>query len=131
MGVLGTATGLLFIDPEIRSLFDQFIAILGMFLGVLAGLFALGVTSRRASALGSLIGAVTAILLLASIALAAKVESGVGQGLREVFDHIGVPYRVHPYLYAFHWDPRMLRCRLFGQFGFSLSEAESQRFDAV
>ncbi len=57
MGILGTAAGLLFVDPTIKSLFDQFIGILGMFLGVLAGLFALGATTKRANGPGSLIGA--------------------------------------------------------------------------
>jgi solute:Na+ symporter, SSS family len=56
-GVLGTMLGLLFIDPSNRSLFDSFIKVIGLFMGVLGGLFALGVLTRRASPWGSLLGA--------------------------------------------------------------------------
>ncbi|UCD51105.1 MAG: sodium/solute symporter [Phycisphaerales bacterium] len=58
-GVAGTVLGLLFIDPDNRSLFDSFIKVIGLFMGVLGGLFALGVLTRRATGLGSLLGALT------------------------------------------------------------------------
>ena len=57
MGVIGTLIGLVFVDPEIKSLFDTFVKIIGLFMGVLGGLFVLGVMTRRANAFGSLTGA--------------------------------------------------------------------------
>ncbi len=57
MGVLGTLFGLVFVDPEIKSLFDAFIKVIGLFMGVLGGLFVLGVLTRRANAFGALTGA--------------------------------------------------------------------------
>ena len=101
MGVLGTAAGLIFINPEIKSLFDEFIGILGMFLGVLAGLFALGATTRRANGVGSLIGALTAILFMMSLFFASK-DNSLGVYCRSWFDFFGWEiYRVNGYLYAF------------------------------
>lgn len=47
MGVLGTLLGLVFVDPQIRSLFDAFIKVIGLFMGVLGGLFVLGVSTLR------------------------------------------------------------------------------------
>lgn len=101
MGLLGTAAGLIFINPEIKSLFDEFIGILGMFLGVLAGLFALGATTRRANGVGSLIGALTAILFMMALFFAGK-DNSVGIYCRSWFDFFGLGiYRVNGYLYAF------------------------------
>ena len=101
MGLLGTAAGLIFIDPGIKSLFDEFIGILGMFLGVLAGLFALGATTRRANGVGSLIGALSAILFMIALFFAAK-DNPVGIFFRGWFDFFGLEiYRVNGYLYAF------------------------------
>jgi len=57
MGVLGTLFGLLFVSPDIRSLFDAFLKVIGLFMGVLGGLFILGALTRRANAPGALIGA--------------------------------------------------------------------------
>jgi Na+/proline symporter len=57
MGVIGTALGLVFVDPEIKSLFDAFIKVIGLFMGVLGGLFVLGALSRRANASGAMAGA--------------------------------------------------------------------------
>ena len=58
LGTAGTLLGLLFVDPQIRSLFDQFLKMIGLFMGVLGGLFALGVLTRRANGPGTLAGAV-------------------------------------------------------------------------
>jgi Na+/proline symporter len=102
MGVLGTGTGLLFVNPDIKSLFDQFIGILGLFLGVLAGLFALGATTRRANGPGSLVGAVTAIVAMILIVFASRDQSILGIDVRQCFDLVGCEiYRVSGYLYAF------------------------------
>lgn len=57
-GVGGTLLGLLFIDPSIKSLFDQFLKVVGLFMGVLGGLFAMGVLTTRCSGTGALIGLV-------------------------------------------------------------------------
>ncbi|QGJ70968.1 SSS sodium solute transporter [Planctomycetales bacterium 10988] len=57
MGVLGTLLGLIFVDPAIKSLFDTFIKVIGLFMGVLGGLFVLGVMTQRANAFGAMIGA--------------------------------------------------------------------------
>jgi Na+/proline symporter len=56
-GVAGTGLGLLFIDPANRSLFDSFLKVIGLFMGVLGGLFMLGMLTKRASGWGSLVGA--------------------------------------------------------------------------
>jgi SSS family transporter len=64
-GVAGTVLGVVFVNPEIRSLFDAFIKIIGLFMGVLGGLFILGAVSRRANATGAATGAfVGAIVML-------------------------------------------------------------------
>lgn len=57
IGVLGTLIGLVFVDPDIKSLFDTFIKVIGLFMGVLGGLFVLGALSRRANATGAMWGA--------------------------------------------------------------------------
>jgi len=57
MGVLGTLLGLVFVNPEIKSLFDAFIKVIGLFMGVLGGLFVLGVATRRAHGRGAFVGA--------------------------------------------------------------------------
>jgi len=58
VGIAGTAIGLLFVNPEIRSLFDQFLKVIGLFMGVLGGLFLLGILTRRATGTGAMVGAV-------------------------------------------------------------------------
>jgi Na+/proline symporter len=57
IGLLGTLLGVIFVDPEIKSLFDAFIKIIGLFMGVLGGLFVLGAMTRRATGVGALVGA--------------------------------------------------------------------------
>jgi solute:Na+ symporter, SSS family len=57
-GILGTGFALIFINPEIKSLFDEFLKIIGLFMGVLGGLFVLGVATTRANGTGAMIGAV-------------------------------------------------------------------------
>jgi len=58
IGVVGTLLGLVFVNPDIKSLFDAFIKVIGLFMGVLGGLFVLGALTRRANATGAMIGAV-------------------------------------------------------------------------
>ncbi|NND97862.1 MAG: sodium/solute symporter [Pirellulaceae bacterium] len=57
LGVLGTLLAVVFVDPDIKSLFDQFIKVIGLFMGVLGGLFVLGVMTRSANGPGALVGA--------------------------------------------------------------------------
>jgi SSS family transporter len=73
-GAAGTLLGLLFIDPAHRSLFDKFILVIGLFMGVLGGLFALGVLTRRASGWGSLVGAVAGALVMGLLPLFTKIS---------------------------------------------------------
>ncbi|MFN3166208.1 MAG: sodium:solute symporter family transporter [Phycisphaeraceae bacterium] len=58
IGVTGTGIGLFFVNPEIKSLFDEFLKIIGLFMGVLGGLFVLGVVTQRANGPGAFVGAV-------------------------------------------------------------------------
>nr|WP_246120231.1 sodium/solute symporter [Blastopirellula retiformator] len=57
IGVAGTSLGLMFADPSIRSLFDAFMQVIGLFMGVLGGLFLLGALTRRTTEAGAMIGA--------------------------------------------------------------------------
>jgi len=57
-GLAGTALALLFIKPDMRSLFDAFIKVIGLFMGVLGGLFMLGMLTRRANTQGATAGIV-------------------------------------------------------------------------
>lgn len=66
-GVAGTTFGLVFVNPNIRSLFDAFLMIIGLFMGVLGGLFLLGVMTRRANAFGALTGALVGAAVMISI----------------------------------------------------------------
>ena len=67
MGAAGTLLGLVFIDPEIKSLFDAFMMVIGLFMGVLGGLFVLGVLTRRATAFGAMTGALVGAAVMISI----------------------------------------------------------------
>jgi Na+/proline symporter len=73
-GVVGTLLGLLFVDPRIKSLFDQFIKVIGIFMGVLGGLFALGILTRRANGPGSLVGALTGALVVGLLPLFTRIQ---------------------------------------------------------
>ncbi len=60
LGVAATGTALWMAanQERIRSLWDAYMSILGLLMGVLAGLFALGIFTRRANWIGALVGAV-------------------------------------------------------------------------
>ena len=73
-GVLGTMLGLLFIDPNNKSLFDSFIKVIGLFMGVLGGLFGLGVMTRRANAWGSLLGALAGATVMGLLPLYSQIN---------------------------------------------------------
>jgi Na+/proline symporter len=57
LGTAGTLLGLLFVHPDIKSLFDEFLKVIGLFMGVLGGLFGLGILTRRTSGLAAFAGA--------------------------------------------------------------------------
>ncbi len=63
-GVIGTGAALLMADLDIQSLFDQYLRILGLTGGGLAGLLALGMFTRRGNAPGALTGAVASALVV-------------------------------------------------------------------
>ena len=58
VGIFGTGIALVMADTGIVSLWDQFNTILGLFTGGIAGLFVLGIFSRRANAFGAVAGLV-------------------------------------------------------------------------
>jgi SSS family solute:Na+ symporter len=62
LGIAGTGFALLFIKPDIKSLFDEFIRVIGLFMGVLGGLFVLGVMNKRANGFGAFTGGIVGAL---------------------------------------------------------------------
>jgi len=73
-GIVGTLLGLLFVAPDIKSLFDQFIKVVGLFMGVLGGLFCLGLLTRRANGWGTLIGALSGALIMGLIPIYTNIN---------------------------------------------------------
>ncbi|WP_286263166.1 sodium:solute symporter [Thalassotalea atypica] len=66
MGVLGTLAGLIFINPEIRSLMSAYFKVIGMFMGALGGLFILGALTKKANAFGALVGIFSGVATMVS-----------------------------------------------------------------
>ncbi len=64
LGVVGTSAALLMATFEIKSLWDLFLQVLGLFGGGLAGVFALGIFTRRAHGAGALIGVLASAIIL-------------------------------------------------------------------
>ena len=62
LGVLGVLLALLFASSDIKSLWDQFMKILGLFGGAMCGLFCLGIFTTRANGPGAIIGALAGAL---------------------------------------------------------------------
>lgn len=73
-GLAGTLLALVFIDPTIRSLFDAFLKVVGIFMGVLGGLFALGMLTRRATGPGALVGVVAGAAVMLALPLVSQVN---------------------------------------------------------
>ena len=63
-GLLGVVLALLFAYSDIKSLWDQFMTILGLLGGSMCGLFCLGIFTRRAHGTGAILGAMTGAVLL-------------------------------------------------------------------
>jgi Na+/proline symporter len=59
LGLMGMCLALLFATSDIKSLWDQFMMILGLFGGSMCGLFCLGIFTTRANGTGAIIGALT------------------------------------------------------------------------
>ena len=64
LGLLATASALFMATYEIQSLWDLFQMLIGLLGGSMAGLFVLGIFTRRANAPGALIGAVVGAVVL-------------------------------------------------------------------
>jgi len=63
-GIAGTALALVFASADIKSLLDQFFAVLGLFGGALGGMFLLGMFTRRAHGKGAVAGAIIGAITL-------------------------------------------------------------------
>ena len=64
VGIFATCAALVLAELDLKNLWDAFNTLIGLAASGLAGLFALGIFSRRANAPGALIGAVSSILVL-------------------------------------------------------------------
>jgi SSS family transporter len=69
LGILGTAIAMLMASIEIKYLWDFFIGIMGLLGGTLAGLFMLGIFTRKVGVLHAWIGAVASICTLLYVKL--------------------------------------------------------------
>jgi SSS family transporter len=63
-GVLGTGVALVMAKVQMASLWDFFMQLIGLTGGALAGLFALGIFTRRAHGVGAMVGAVCGVMTL-------------------------------------------------------------------
>jgi Na+/proline symporter len=64
VGLLGTAVAVVLAKADVRSLWEAFIAVIGLFGGTVSGLFLLGIFSRRAHGTGALVGALGSAALV-------------------------------------------------------------------
>ena len=67
LGVMGTTLALVIAFFPVESLWDIYLEIIGLLGGSIAGLFALGIFTKRASGNGALVGAVTSAALLFAV----------------------------------------------------------------
>ncbi len=74
-GTIGTGFGLYMAYLNSTSMLDQYFKILGLFGGGLAGLFALGIFTRRTTAAGALVGFVASAVLLAWVRYAFNIHA--------------------------------------------------------
>ncbi len=63
-GVLGTVFALLIASADIKSLWDTFLSVLGLFGGSMCGLFMLGIFTTKSNGNGAMIGALVGALIL-------------------------------------------------------------------
>jgi Na+/proline symporter len=64
IGAIGTGSALLLAAANVGALWDAFLSSIGLFGGGLAGVFALGIFTRRASSGGALVGLVASAVVL-------------------------------------------------------------------
>jgi Na+/proline symporter len=64
LGIIGTGAALFMATIDVTSLWDQWMKLLGLFGGGLAGLFVLGIFTGRAHGHGALVGAITSAMVL-------------------------------------------------------------------
>ncbi len=76
-GTAGTLLAIMFIHPDIKSLFDEFVKVIGLFMGVLGGLFALGVLTVRCSAFGALAGLIGGALVMFALPIFTDINGFV------------------------------------------------------
>jgi SSS family solute:Na+ symporter len=74
LGVFATGCALLLDRYRIESLWDLFLQILGLLGGTLAGVFVLGIFTRRANSLGAMIGIVCSALALFYVKLYTQIH---------------------------------------------------------
>ena len=75
LGLTGTATAMLMASMEIKYLWDFFLGIMGLLGGTLAGLFMLGVFTRKVGAIHAWIGSAASIGLLLFVKLQTDLNS--------------------------------------------------------
>lgn len=73
-GVAGTLIALVMTSLDIASIWDAFLGMIGLIGGVLAGLFALGIFSRRAHGRGALVGALAGVAVLVYVRTATNLH---------------------------------------------------------
>jgi SSS family solute:Na+ symporter len=73
-GTLGTALALLFASADIKSLWESFIEVLGLFCGPMCGLFILGMFTKRVGSISAIIGAVSGAAILFMVGRYTKVS---------------------------------------------------------
>ena len=74
LGIVGTLIGLLFVSPDIKSLFDNFLWIIGLFMGVLGGLFCLGILTQRANGIGAFVGVIAGVATMIGLNLYSPIH---------------------------------------------------------
>ena len=67
LGIVGTATAALMASYEVKSLWDLFLRFIGLFGGSIAGIFALGIFTKRGNSHGALIGALAGVVAVFAV----------------------------------------------------------------
>jgi SSS family transporter len=73
-GTLGTVLALLFANADIKSLWEAFISVLGLFGGSMCGVFLLGMFTKRVGGISAFIGAVSSAAILSIVGRYTKVS---------------------------------------------------------
>ena len=58
LGIFGTVAALILVNTSLKSIWDLYLTILGILIGAVAGIFTLGIFTRRANSVGALVGAI-------------------------------------------------------------------------